>query len=218
MPKNIETQIPQNRFSMIVSFCFCSVLYLLMFLGYNYARAYFNATGEAQKMYLLSLQYFNNDAGEDSKAIDKKQKDKDKTLKNKKAQNKTLSREIASEDKALLESAQESAINQTQSVQSRSSNVTEVDSYMKYVYTLIVQASMRQSALKNATIKGEVSLIFSIDMQGVIKNIYIHKSSKDSHIDEVAISTIKSIEKELKKPSKEYTMSVTLGVGNKKYR
>lgn len=201
---------------MIVSFCFCSVLYALMFLGYNYARAYFNAAGEAQKMYLLSLQYFNNDAGEDSKAVDKKQKDKSKALDTKKAQSKTLSKKLESKDETLLESAQESAINQTQSVQSRSSNVAEVDSYMKYVYTLIAQASMRQSALKNATIKGEVSLIFSIDMQGVIKNIYIRKSSQDSQIDEVAISTIKSIEKELKKPSKEYTMSVTLGIGNKK--
>lgn len=216
MPKNIEKQIPSNRFSMIVSFCFCSVLYALMFLGYNYARAYFNAAGEAQKMYLLSLQYFNNDAGEDSKAVDKKQKDKSKALDTKKAQSKTLSKKLESKDETLLESAQESAINQTQSVQSRSSNVAEVDSYMKYVYTLIAQASMRQSALKNATIKGEVSLIFSIDMQGVIKNIYIRKSSQDSQIDEVAISTIKSIEKELKKPSKEYTMSVTLGIGNKK--
>ena len=77
---------------------------------------------------------------------------------------------------------------------------------------------MRQSALKNATIKGEVSLIFSIDTQGMIKNIYIRKSSQNSQIDEVAISTIKSIEKELKKPSKEYTMSVTLGVGERKHR
>lgn len=218
MPKNIEKQIPSNRFSMIVSFCFCSVLYALMFLGYNYARAYFNAAGEVQKMYLLSLQYFNNDAGEDSKAVDKKQKDKSKALDTKKAQSKTLSKKLESKDETLLESAQESAINQTQSVQSRSSNVAEVDSYMKYVYTLIAQASMRQSALKNATIKGEVSLIFSIDMQGVIKNIYIRKSSQDSQIDEVAISTIKSIEKELKKPSKEYTMSVTLGVGERKHR
>lgn len=218
MSKNIEKQIPSNRFSMIVSFCFCSVLYALMFLGYNYACAYFNAAGEAQRINLLSLQYFNNDAGEDSKAIDKKQKDKSKTLDSKKAQNKTLSKKLESKDETLLESVQESAINQTQSLQSRSSNVAEVDSYMKYVYTLIAQASMRQSALKNATIKGEVSLIFSIDMQGVIKNIYIRKSSQDSQIDEVARSTIKSIEKELKKPSKEYTMSVTLGIGNKKYR
>ena len=218
MPKNIEKQIPSNRFSMIVSFCFCSVLYALMFLGYNYARAYFNAAEEVQKMYLLSLQYFNNDAGEDSKAVDKKQKDKSKALDTKKAQSKTLSKKLESKDETLLESAQESAINQTQSVQSRSSNVAEVDSYMKYVYTLITQASMRQSALKNATIKGEVSLIFSIDTQGMIKNIYIRKSSQNSQIDEVAISTIKSIEKELKKPSKEYTMSVTLGVGERKHR
>lgn len=218
MSKNIEKQIPSNRFSMIVSFCFCSVLYALMFLGYNYACAYFNAAGEVQKIHLLSLQYFNNDAGKDSKAVDKKQKDKSKALDSKKAQNKTLSKKLESKDETLLESVQESAINQTQSLQSRSSNVAEVDSYMKYVYTLIAQASMRQSALKNATIKGEVSLIFSIDMQGVIKNIYIRKSSQDSQIDEVAISTIKSIEKELKKPSKEYTMSVTLGIGNKKYR
>lgn len=218
MPKNIEKQIPSNRFSMIVSFCFCSVLYALMFLGYNYARAYFNATGEVQKMYLLSLQYFNNDAGEDSKAVDKKKKDKSKALDTKKAQSKTLSKKLENKDETLLESAQESAINQTQSVQSRSSNMAEVDSYMKYVYTLIAQASMRQSAFKNAHIKGEVSLVFSINMQGVIHNIHIRKSSKDSYIDEVAISTIKSIEKELKKPSKEYTMSVTLGIGNKKYR
>ena len=167
---------------MIVSFCFCSVLYALMFLGYNYARAYFNAAGEVQKMYLLSLQYFNNDAGEDSKAVDKKQKDKSKALDTKKAQSKTLSKKLESKDETLLESAQESAINQTQSVQSRSSNVAEVDSYMKYVYTLITQAS------------------------------------QNSQIDEVAISTIKSIEKELKKPSKEYTMSVTLGVGERKHR
>ena len=108
---------------MIVSFCFCSVLYALMFLGYNYARAYFNAAGEVQKMYLLSLQYFNNDAGEDSKAVDKKQKDKSKALDTKKAQSKTLSKKLESKDETLLESAQESAINQTQSVQSRSSNV-----------------------------------------------------------------------------------------------
>lgn len=216
MSKNIETQIPSNRFSMIVSFCFCSVLYALMFVGYSYVSAYFNAAGEAQKIHLLSLQYFNNDAGEDSKAVDKKQKDKSKALDTKKAQSKTLSKKLENKDETLLESAQESAINQTQSVQSRSSNMAEVDSYMKYVYTLITQASMRQSALKNATIKGEVSLIFSIDMQGMIKNIYIHKSSQDSQIDEVAISTIRSIEKELKKPSKEYTMSVTLGIGNKK--
>ncbi|MDE7235308.1 MAG: TonB family protein, partial [Helicobacter japonicus] len=156
--------------------------------------------------------------GEDSKAVDKKQKDKSKALDTKKAQSKTLSKKLESKDETLLESAQESAINQTQSVQSRSSNVAEVDSYMKYVYTLITQASMRQSALKNATIKGEVSLIFSIDTQGMIKNIYIRKSSQNSQIDEVAISTIKSIEKELKKPSKEYTMSVTLGVGERKHR
>lgn len=96
--------------------------------------------------------------------------------------------------------------------------MAEVDSYMKYVYELIAKASMRQSALKNATIKGEVSLIFSIDIQGHIHDIYIRKSSKDSHIDKVAISTIKSIEKELKKPSKDYTMSVTLGVGERKHR
>lgn len=218
MSKNIEKQIPSNRLSMIVSFCFCSVLYALMFLGYNYVRVHFNATGEAQKIHLLSLQYFNNDAGEDSKAVDKKQKDKSKALDTKKAQSKTLSKKLENKDETLLESAQESAINQTQSVQSRSSNVAEVDSYMKYVYTLITQASMRQSALKNAIIKGEVSLIFSIDMQGMIKNIYIRKSSQNSQIDEVAISTIKSIEKELKKPSKEYTMSVTLGVGERKHR
>lgn len=218
MSKNIETQIPSNRFSMIVSFCFCSVLYALMFVGYSYVSAYFNAAGEAQKMYLLSLQYFNNDAGEDSKAVDKKQKDKSKALDTKKAQSKTLSKKLENKDETLLESAQESAINQTQSVQSRSSNMAEVDSYMKYVYMLITQASMRQSDLKNATIKGEVSLIFSIDMQGMIKNIYIRKSSQNSQIDEVAISTIKSIEKELKKPSKEYTMSVTLGVGERKHR
>ncbi|MCX2716803.1 hypothetical protein OQH61_03520 [Helicobacter sp. MIT 21-1697] len=215
MPKNIEHKSP-HRFSMIVSFCLCSALYALMVIGYNYASAHFKTAGEAQKIYLLSLQYFNNDAGEDSKAIDKKQKDKSKTLKSKKAQSKTLSKKLASKDETLLESAQESAINQTQSVQSRSSNVAEVDSYMKYVYTLIAKASMRQSVLKHTTTKGEVSLIFSIDMQGGIHDIHIHKRSQDSHIDEVAISTIKSIEKELKKPSKEYTMSVTLGIGNNK--
>lgn len=89
-----------------------------------------------------------------------------------------------------------------------------VDSYTKHVYEIIAKHYAR-SSLRSANTQGEVSLNFRISLEGRIEDIQIIKSSHHSKIDKAVLNVLKGIQKDLKKPSKPYSMSITLAYGKK---
>ena len=207
------------------------MLYILGFLGYySCDKPHLNKAGEVQ-ITLFSLSHFHNE-GEDSqyrennKEASKTPKTSQNKTNTKRAQKSVESKKLQQERNSqakdnnpmetALENTQQEAKEEdsySQSVQSYASGADEIDAYMKYVYERIARAYMRSSALRDATIIGEVGLIFHIDTQGVIRDIHINKSSQDTRIDRVALSVLQSVGRDLKKPSKAYTMSVVLSVG-----
>ena len=60
-----------------------------------------------------------------------------------------------------------------------------------------------------------MKLAFKIDMSGVVFDIQVISSSGYAEIDNAAVKTLQGISKDLKKPNKIYTMSITLHYGNK---
>lgn len=98
--------------------------------------------------------------------------------------------------------------------QSQAIGAAEVDSYTKHVYEIIAKHYAR-SSLRSANTQGEVSLNFRISLEGKIEDIQIIKSSHHSKIDKAVLNVLKGIQKDLKKPSKPYSMSITLAYGKK---
>ena len=116
-------------------------------------------------------------------------------------------------EESILTRQEQSAQSQ-QSIASQASSAGEMDAYMKHVYEVIAKHYALTQRLKRYK-QGEVKLAFKIDMSGVVFDIQVISSSGYAEIDNAAVKTLQGISKDLKKPNKIYTMSITLHYGNK---
>ena len=209
----------KEQFSTIFAFCLAGAVYVVGLIGYFWNTHRVIPASEASITH-LSLSHFTT-TGQDSpkaaQALPPKQKPQKQ---HKRIDNKSIAKpeQIRTQEGDIIEESiltrQEQSAQSQQSIASQASSAGEMDAYMKHVYEVIAKHYALTQRLKGYK-KGEVKLAFKIDMSGVVFDIQVISSSGYAEIDNAAVKPLEGISKDLKKPNKIYTMSITLHYGNK---
>lgn len=211
MRKRLEKRQSDARFANICGMIIAASVYTMTFTWYFHGRHYVKAS--ENNIIQLSLHHFSS-TGEQSLTP---QTETHRTQDSKKPQEQKT--KATQRTKPLPKNTQESHIEKTQTHTSQSANPSqqassagEIDAYTRHVYDVIARHSYKLSRLKSAKARNEVSVVFHIDMDGNVQNVRVSRTCGDEKIDNAAVKIIQGISKDLQKPSKPYTMSVTLGL------
>lgn len=184
------------RFSLITSFFISSAIYAIAI-----TLSITNSKQNVSDMHIthISLSHFN---------VQNKELDSQKQKPPKKHLNKSIPTPYEQTSSVSKSYTQEP------NIQTKSSQQSETNPYMKYVYEVIAKHYKKSMKWQNISKSGEVGLTFHIDIQGNIGRVFVHKSSGEADIDTLTMNILKGI-KSLKAPDDTLTMSITLVYGKK---